>query len=108
MPLPQPLRNPLLRVLSINLGIGLVAALLMFGGLLALNPQNLRTLILSDRSPILALGLLLFGLLITFGSAAMGSGVMLLQHDDSDCGSRQPIPTLSVDVPRSKPNSILR
>lgn len=60
----------------------------MFAGLFALNPQNLRGLILADRSPALAVGLLLFGLIITFGSMAMGSGIMMISHHDkSGCGS---------------------
>lgn len=81
-------RDPLLRLLTINLGIGVAQAVLMFAGLFALNPQNLRGLILADRSPALAVGLLLFGLIITFGSMAMGSGIMMISHHDkSGCGS---------------------
>ena len=47
-------------------------------GLLALNPHGLRDLILADRSPATAIGLLLFGLFITFGSTAMGTAIMAL------------------------------
>lgn len=74
----SPLRQPLLRLLAINLAIGVCVASLMLAGLLALNPGGLRTLILADHTPGAAFGLLLFGFLITFGSAAMGSAIMAL------------------------------
>ena len=71
-------RQPLLRLLAINLLAGLAVAVLMLGGLLALNPGNLRELLFADRLPGAALGLLMFGFFITFGSAAMGSAIMML------------------------------
>ncbi len=79
------LRVPLFRLLAINLAAGTAAAALLVGGLLALNPAGLTDLILADRSPATALGLLLFGFIVTFGSAAMGSAIMAmgaLQADD--------------------------
>jgi hypothetical protein len=72
------LRVPLLRLLAINLAGGTVLAALLVGGLLALNPSGLRDLILADRSPITALGLLLFGFVVTLGSAAMGTAIMAM------------------------------
>ncbi len=72
----HPLRQPLFRLLLINLAIGVAAAVLMLGGLLALNPANLRDLIFADRAPAAALGLLLFGLIVTLGSTAMGTAIM--------------------------------
>jgi len=84
------IRQPLLRLLAINLAIGVSVALLMLGGLLAINPLNLRHLIFADRDAAAALGLLLFGFLITFGSAAMGTAVMTLgtprKRGDGDGG----------------------
>lgn len=74
----SPLRQPLLRLLAVNLAIGICAASVMLAGLLVLNPGGLRTLILADRDTGAAFGLLMFGFLITFGSAAMGSAVMAL------------------------------
>mgnify|MGYP000859504557 CR=1 FL=1 len=71
-------RVPLFRLLAINLAAGAAAAVLLLGGLLALNPHGLRDLILADRSPGTAIGLLLFGLFITFGSTAMGTAIMAL------------------------------
>lgn len=71
-------RVPLFRLLAINLAAGAAAAVLLLGGLLALNPHGLRDLILADRSPGTAIGLLLFGLFITFGSTAMGTAIMAM------------------------------
>lgn len=88
------LRQPLLRLLAINLAGGFAAALLMLGGLLALDPGGLRELILADRMGATALGLLLFGLTVTFGSVAMGSAVMMLgseRQEGGGSGRRQPV-----------------
>jgi hypothetical protein len=74
-------REPVLRLLAGNLLAGAAASAVMMGGLLVLNPQHLRELIFADQGSIVALGLLLFGLLITFGSAAMGSAIMTLGAD---------------------------
>ncbi len=79
MPLRKPLfRQPLIRLLAINLAIGVSVALLMIGGLLVLNPHNLRDLIFNDRAGGTAFILLLFGLVVTFGSVAMGTAIMAL------------------------------
>lgn len=71
-------RQPLIRLLAVNCAAGAAAALLMLGGLMALNPGNLRALIFADQTPGAALGLLLFGLTVTFGSVAMGTAIMAL------------------------------
>lgn len=89
------LRQPLLRLLAANLAIGVCIAALMLGGLLTLNPGGLRDLILADSAPGAALGLLLFGFLITFGSAAMGTAIMALGHKPPEAprgGKPQRIP----------------
>jgi hypothetical protein len=85
------LRQPLIRLLAINLAIGVSAAALMLGGLLALNPSGLRNLIFADRAPLAALGLLSFGLVVTFGSVAMGTAIMALgqRSDDSGQGGKR-------------------
>jgi len=75
------LRQPLFRLLAINLAAGVCLATLLLGGLLLVNPGHLRELIFADNSPGTALGLLLFGFVITFGSAAMGSAVMAMGSD---------------------------
>ena len=80
------LRLPLFRLLAINLALGLGMAVLLVGGLLALNPGGLRHLVFSDHSPGVALGLLLMSFFITFGSTAMGTAIMALgrREDDDD------------------------
>jgi hypothetical protein len=85
------LRIPLFRLLAINLAAGAAAAALFVGGLLALNPVGLRDLIFADNSPGLALGLLLFGFVVTFGSGAMGSAIMAMEKQQrEDEGPRGP------------------
>ncbi len=74
------LRQPLFRLLAINLAIGIALATLLVGGLLALNPSGLRDLILADNSPGTALGLLLFGFVVTLGSTVMGSAIMAMGY----------------------------
>ncbi len=74
-------RHPLLRLLAINLAIGVTAAIVMTGGLMWLNPGHLRDLIIADRGGAAAFILLLFGLVVTFGSVAMGTAIMTLGHE---------------------------
>ncbi len=71
------LRVPLFRLLAINLAAGMLLAALLVGGLLALNPSGLRDLIFANSSPGTALGLLLFGFIVTLGSTAMGTAIMM-------------------------------
>jgi hypothetical protein len=87
-------RTPLFRLLAINLAIGIMLAVFLVGGLLWLNPGGLRHLIFADRSPATALGLLLFGFIVTFGSTAMGSAIMAMgrseaEDDDAPRGGRR-------------------
>jgi len=83
------LRMPLFRLLAINLALGLGMAVLLVGGLLALDPGGLRHLVFSDRSPGVALGLLLASFFVTFGSTAMGTAIMALgQRETEDRGPR--------------------
>ncbi len=78
------LRVPLFRLLAINLAAGMAVAALLVGGLLALSPFGLRHLIFADNSPGTALGLLLFGFVVTFGSAAMGTAIMAMGQPPLD------------------------
>jgi hypothetical protein len=83
------LRTPLARLLAINLSIGVSLAVLLVGGLLLLDPGGLRHLILADRSPFVALGLLIFGFVVTLGSTAMGTAIMaagVRERDDDGPG----------------------
>lgn len=80
---------PLARLLLINLAIGAAATLLLVGGLLVINPAGLRDLIFADRSPGVALALLLMSFFITFGSTAMGTAIMALRPpEEGDRPSR--------------------
>jgi hypothetical protein len=72
---------PLFRLLAINLAIGIAAAILMTGGLLLLNPYGLRSLLLSDRFGAVVFALMLFGFIVTFGSTAMGTAIMMLGRE---------------------------
>ena len=95
------LRVPLFRLLAINLAGGTALAVLMIGGLLALNPAGLRDLIFADRAPGLALGLLLFGFVITLGSTAMGTAIMAMaapQADDDDASRGPPLPVVRESI----------
>jgi hypothetical protein len=86
-PRPQRLgflRVPLFRLLAINLAAGMAVAALLVGGLLVLDPYHLRDLIFADSSPGTALGLLLFGFVVTFGSAAMGTAIMAVGRPPAD------------------------
>ena len=67
-------------------------AALVVGGLLALNPGGLRHLIFADASPGTALGLLLFGFVVTFGSAAMGTAIMAMGRAADDERRGPPAP----------------
>jgi hypothetical protein len=91
----RPTRLPLIRLLAVNLAIGAAIAALMLGGLMALNPGGLRGLIVADRDGAAALLLLGFGLVVTFGSVAMGTAIMMLGKKpkrDGTGGTRIPAP----------------
>ncbi len=60
---------------------GLIGAVVFFALILAYDLANLRELILNTRDGWVAGALLLFGLIVTFGSVAMGVAVMLLGKD---------------------------
>lgn len=71
-----------LRFLAAHLLTGLAGGLTFGIAILATNLGNLRTLAFESGTPVLAVGLLFFGLFVTFGSVAMGVGVMTLPEDD--------------------------
>jgi hypothetical protein len=81
---PTVFRAALFRLLAINLGIGMSIAALLVGGLLWLDVGGLRHMIVADRSPAVALGLLLFGFVVTFGSTAMGTAIMAIGRRQKD------------------------
>ena len=82
--------NLFLRLFVVNLlggsavGIGLAALLLM------LDLGSLRTLILSSDVEAMALIMMLVGLALTFGTAAIAGAIMLLSsNDDGGAGTPQ-------------------
>ena len=83
-------RVPLFRLLAINLVGGITLAALVVGGLLVIDPGGLRASDFCRRSPGIALGLLLFGFVVTFGSAAMGAATMARGSGADDEGRRGP------------------
>ena len=78
------LEMSLARLLAINLAIGVALAVLLVGGLLVLNPGGLRDLILADSSPLVPIGLLLGGFIVTLGSTAMGTAIMAMGSGERD------------------------
>jgi hypothetical protein len=99
---PRLLRSPLFRLLAINLAMGTSLAIFLVGGLLWLNPGGLRHLIFTDRSPGVALGLLLFGFIVTFGSTAMGSAIMAMgQRETDEDGPGRPGQMVAQEVNRA-------
>jgi acyl-coenzyme A thioesterase PaaI-like protein len=93
---------PLVRLLAINLGIGVTLALLLVGGLLVLNPGGLRDLILADRSPLVPIGLLLGGFVVMFASTAMGTAIMTMgigEQDDEPRGGLRAVKQETVQTP---------
>jgi hypothetical protein len=94
------LRLPLFRLLAINLAIGIAAAVLMLFGLVALNPHGLRDLMLADPAGAVAAGLLLFGLVITFGSVAMGTAIMALGAGEGGGGKGKAVGAIGSPVLR--------
>jgi hypothetical protein len=92
------LRVPLFRLLAINLAAGTALAVLLVGGLLALNPFRLRDLIFADSAPGTALGLLLFGFIVTFGSTAMGTAIMATGARPADDKTHRGPPRLAAQA----------
>jgi hypothetical protein len=99
-PLPQAAKrtvedfmrlHPLLKLLAINLALGLALAGVIVGGLLLTDAHGLRSLIERDSASFIALALLTFGFAVTFGSVLMGAAVMLLpdRGDEPPSGGKR-------------------
>lgn len=91
--------RPLFRLLAINLAAGMAIAALTVGGLLLANPHDLRHLIAADRSGALAVGLMLFGFVVTFGSCVMGTAIMLLGDAGKDRHGGRRAPAVLAPLP---------
>lgn len=72
------------RFLLRHLSGGALAAAVFEGLLLGFDAFGLRALVAGSEHGILAAGLLLFGLTVTFGSAAMGAAIMTIDRDGSE------------------------
>ncbi|MBI5111928.1 MAG: hypothetical protein HZA68_08135 [Rhodovulum sp.] len=105
-PAGRLLRLPLVRLLAINLAIGLVIAVLAVAGLMALDAHRLRTLVLGDQSPVVAIGLLLFGFAVTLGSWVMGTAVMRLGERDDGAGGGAAAPAAPAVARRGEPMAV--
>jgi hypothetical protein len=73
--------NPLLRLLEVNLLFGVAVAILAVAGLLLLDVNGLRHLLLADQSPALALAVLVSGFALTFGGGLIGTAMVQLDND---------------------------
>jgi hypothetical protein len=73
-----------LKYLALHLFYGTVGGVTFGVLLLVTDLSRIRTLAFESGSPILVLVLLFFGLFITFGSVAMGVGIMSLARDDEE------------------------
>jgi len=98
--LPVPLKSPrgarpyegiprLLRFLSLHLAFGISVGVAFAAIVVLSNVSGIKTLIAESSNPYLALGLLYAMNALTFGSLAMGIGVMTLPMD-KPCDMRDP------------------
>lgn len=94
-------KNPLMRLLSINLAIGAAAGLLVVAGFYVLDIGGIQRLTNSDEMPWVPVIMLIVMFIITLGSAAMGAAIMMLPKDEGgDKGKRVPVgPALLQAVP---------
>lgn len=80
----HPTERTALRFMLGHLAVGLTAAAIFTGGLLYFDLFGLWDLVRRFESPMLAIAMLFGGSAITFGSLAMGAGVMMLGEEDDD------------------------
>ncbi|MDQ7019934.1 MAG: hypothetical protein Q9M33_12325 [Robiginitomaculum sp.] len=76
--------HELIRFFAGHLVVGLIAGEGMLAGLLLLDVGGLRTMIWSSSDKMIALGLLIIFFALTFGSLAMGTGVMGLRNRNEE------------------------
>ncbi|MBI3446307.1 MAG: hypothetical protein HY055_13360 [Magnetospirillum sp.] len=73
-----------LKFLAQHLCYGLAAGATFGGLVLATDLGHIRTLAMDSPNPAPVLIMLFLGLFVTFGSVAMGVGIMGLARDDED------------------------
>jgi hypothetical protein len=74
-------KNPLFRLLGLNLLLAVAVAALAESGLLLLDVGGLRHLMLRDQAPALAPAVLLCGFVLTFGGGLIGTALTQLADD---------------------------
>ncbi|MDJ0947970.1 MAG: hypothetical protein QNJ94_03530 [Alphaproteobacteria bacterium] len=74
-------RSTLLRFLLAHCLLGVLIGTALVALLLATNALGLADLVFGSESPVLAMAMLLGANALTFGSLAMGTGVMSLPYD---------------------------
>lgn len=81
---PMPLRdeNRILRFLLVHCLTGIAVGWMLVGALLFINAGGLADLVFGSDIPGLALAMLLGANALTFGSLAMGTGLMSMPYDD--------------------------
>ena len=83
----RPVRTELFRLLALNALAGTVAAIVVVVGLLWLDVGRLGSLVAGSDEPALPIALMTFGFVVTLASAAMGTAIMRIGHDDEDGSS---------------------
>lgn len=79
----KPIEKKAIGFLLRHLAYGAAGGVSFGLGLLYYDIANLRTLAVNSENPVLAIGLLFFGLLITWGGVGMGVGIMSLAEDEN-------------------------
>ncbi len=87
----QKQNHELLRFFAGHLAVGLIAGEGLLLGLLVLDVGGLRSIIWASSDKVVALGLLIVFFAITFGSLAMGTGIMGLRNRNEEDKQRQKI-----------------
>lgn len=79
----QPTERKAIGFLLRHLAYGAAGGLTFGAGLLYFDVAHLRTLAMNSENPVLAIGLLFFGLFVTWGSVGMGVGIMTQAEDEN-------------------------
>lgn len=79
----QPMEKKAIGFLLRHLAYGVAGGFTFGAGLLYFDVAQLRTLAMNSENPALAIGLLFFGLFVTWGSAGMGVGIMTQAEDEN-------------------------
>lgn len=98
----RPKLPRLLRHLALSLAIGVTVGMAFALMLLAMNVSQIRDLVFGSSDPVLALVMLLILNALTFGSLAMGTGIMHLPWHDGDDAAQS---STMRPVDRTKPQT---